>query len=152
MFTGTYRHTQPGTLMRITLGVGFVGCLALAARGDGEFAGFAGPAVAAGVLLICLFLFHALTVTVTRDAIELRFGVGLVHKRIPVDDIVAARAVRSPWYWGWGVRGMPGGWLFNVSGFDSVEIRLGSGRRYRIGTDEPAALLRAVEAVLASQP
>ena len=151
MTMDTYHHTQPGTLMRVGLGAGFVGCLAVAARMEAVAPrGAVTPAVVAAVLLACLALFHALNVSVSREDIVLKFGVGLVRKRIAVRTIVAAAAVRSPWYWGWGIRAMPGGWLFNVSGFDAVEVRLEDGRRYRIGTDEPAALLRAVEAAMAS--
>ena len=38
------------------------------------------------------------------------------------------------------------GWLFNISGFDAVEIVLKNGRRYQLGTDEPEELLAAVGA------
>ncbi len=34
--------------------------------------------------------------------------------------------------------------------YDAVEIQLKNGRRYRIGTDEPAELLGAVESVIAN--
>ena len=33
-------------------------------------------------------------------------------------------------------------------GFDAVEVGLNSGRRFRIGTDEPEALLAALESRL----
>ena len=97
MFTGTYHHTQPGTLMRIALGAGFVGCLVFVSRlQDVAPRAAATPAFVGAVLLVCLALFHALTVTVTRDVVMVTFGVGLVRKRIPVRDIVGASAVRSP--------------------------------------------------------
>ena len=37
------------------------------------------------------------------------------------------------------------GWLYNVSGFDAVELELASGKLCRIGTDEPGRLLHAIE-------
>jgi hypothetical protein len=38
--------------------------------------------------------------------------------------------------------------LWNVSGLDAIEFDLRSGRRFRLGTDEPEALARALETVL----
>ena len=48
--------------------------------------------------------------------------------------------VTTHWIYGWGIRWIPGGWLWNVSGLDGVELALVSGRRFRIGTDEPEQL------------
>jgi len=44
-----------------------------------------------------------------------------------------------------------GGWMYNVWGLDAVELNLTSGKVFRIGTDEPAELLAAVEQLIASQ-
>jgi hypothetical protein len=52
--------------------------------------------------------------------------------------------VKNHWYYGWGIRFWPGMTIFNVSGFDAVEITMQNGRRYRIGTDEPAQLERVL--------
>ncbi len=38
----------------------------------------------------------------------------------------------------------PWGWMFNVSGLDAVDIELKDGGRFRIGTDEPEELVRAI--------
>jgi hypothetical protein len=42
--------------------------------------------------------------------------------------------------------------LYNVSGTNAVEIKLRSGRRFRIGTDEPEALARALRMVIGGPP
>ena len=41
---------------------------------------------------------------------------------------------------GFGIRKVPGGWMWNVSGLDSVQLTFADGKRFRIGTDEPGAL------------
>ena len=97
------------------------------------------------VAALLLFVFSALTVEVDSDAIRLRFGIGLVRKRIPLAEVKGWRAVRNPWYTGWGIRLGPGYVLWNVSGRGAVELALESGRRFRVGTDEPAALVSAIE-------
>jgi len=35
-------------------------------------------------------------------------------------------------------------WIYNVSGFDAVEIKLKNGKTYRIGTDESQKLEQAI--------
>ena len=62
-----------------------------------------------------------------------------------MSDIRDAKAVKNRWYYGWGIRLSPHGWLFNVSGFDAVELEMANGVKYRIGTDEPDKLLAAIE-------
>ena len=101
------------------------------------------PLLIVGALL--LLVFSVLTVEVDAEAIRLRFGIGLVRKRIPLAEVKAWRTVRNPWYTGWGIRLGSGYVLWNVSGFDAVELDLASGRRFRVGTDEPATLASAIE-------
>jgi hypothetical protein len=49
-----------------------------------------------------------------------------------------------------GIRKIPGGWLYNISGADAVELTLKGGKRCRIGTDVPEELERAIEPALAA--
>lgn len=131
-----YARTQFGIAMVVALGTGIAGLVYLnetEARGTALL-------IAEVLLLACLGLFHSLTVEVDDDALALRFGIGVIRRRFPIAAIASVRVVRNPWYCGWGIRRIRGGWLFNVTGFDAVEIRLADGRRYRIGTDEPDRL------------
>ena len=144
-----YEHTQVGVLMR-----GMLGSMAAAAAVIALVMAFVTPSFAivpslvALILLLSLSVFHSLTVIVSRDQIKLVFGVGLIRKRFLVADVVGAAIVRNRWWYGWGIRITPHGWLYNVSGLDAVEIALRNGRKRRIGTDEPAELLAAIEAVI----
>ena len=99
-------------------------------------------------LIVVLALFGSLRVTVSDERIELSFGVGLIRKAIPVSSVRAVARARNPWYYGWGIRGLPNGILYNVSGFHAVELTLDDGRRVRIGTDEPDALVGALSKVV----
>ena len=86
------------------------------------------------------------TLTIEVDETELRhhFGLGFWRKRVPLDEIVDATRTTSTWIEGWGIRLTFRGMLYNVSGTDAVEFRLRSGRRFRLGTDEPDVLLAAL--------
>jgi hypothetical protein len=136
-----YRHTQPGWVVGSTVAGVLLLILALMPREDVSRV----PWPIAVVLALVLVVFGALTVEVHRDAIRLRFGIGLVRKTIPLARVRSWRPVRNPWYVGWGIRLGPGYWLWNVSGLSAVELVLADGRRFRIGTDEPEALSRAIE-------
>jgi hypothetical protein len=145
-----YEHTQPGTLVRVSM---VITLLVLA--GVGTLTLLEGAALAAiyfgvlaAVFVFILMLFQSLTVRVSRDEVALWFGIGLIRKRFETKDIQTAAAVQNRWFNGWGVRKIMGGWLYNVSGWDAVEIELADGRRYRIGTDEPQALLAAIQAAI----
>ncbi len=96
--------------------------------------------------IAALVLFYALTVEIKNSIISCRFGIGLIRKSISLSEIQTVRAVQNPWYAGWGIRWIPGQyWLWNVSGFEAVELTMKDGKRFRIGTDEPEALVRAIE-------
>jgi len=150
-----YENTQPGTFIRIMTGswVVFFGVLAgvMLALGEKE------AAIVLGVITVMLavingivfVLFHSLTVRISPSDIAISFGVGLIRKRFPIGDIRSVRTVRNRWYNGFGIRKIRGGWLYNVSGFDAIEIQLKNERKYRIGTDQPMKLLAAVESALA---
>ena len=135
-----YRHTQPGVLVLALMGPVILLSLALSVA-----TGWHPIAVGAVVVLLAvLFLFHSLTVEVTSRTVTLWFGPGLIRRSFPVRDIRGARSVKNRWYYGWGIRWTPHGWLYNVSGLDAVEIELGSGKSVRIGTDRPEELTTTI--------
>ena len=139
-----YRRRQFGTLVVTVL----VGSIAFIAIQSAQVGWHPVTVAVTAILLACLALFHSLTVEVSGERLALRFGVGLVVRRIPLAEIRGAAPVRNPWYYGWGVRLTPHGWLYNVSGLDAVELALAGGRRVRIGTDRPRELAAAVSAAL----
>jgi hypothetical protein len=146
----SYRHTQPGILMRNILG-GLTAVFAFLAFWLGASEPQAGVAfgLPALILLASLLLFHSLTVEIEQGWLRIRMGIGLIHRNFRIADIEYVEQVRNRWFYGWGIRLTPHGWLFTVSGLDAVQIRLRNGRNYRIGTDEPERLRSAIEAAKA---
>ena len=78
----------------------------------------------------------------------LHFGIGVFGKSFATKEVRRASIVRNHWYYGWGIRYTPHGWLFNVAGLNAVEIELHTGRKYRIGTDQPQQLHDAINAAI----
>jgi hypothetical protein len=95
-------------------------------------------------LLIALVLFYSLTVEIDETKLIVKFGFGIINKKFILKDIESCHTVKNHWYYGWGIRITPHGWLYNISGFDAVEIKMKNGKTYRIGTDEPKNLERAI--------
>ena len=145
-----YRHTQRAGLLQFLL-TGIV-VLALLFLIVATPAGSLRDPVALAVLIpvlavlaIVLVLFSSLTVEVDDEALRIAFGPGLVRHAWSLDR-VRSRTVRNPWWYGWGIHLTPGGWLYNVAGFEAVQVVLADGRRRRIGTDDPSGLAAAPEA------
>ena len=145
----TYRHTQPGTFTRATFAV-----LAVLFGIAAVYLGFGDPTaiwvfgLIGALMLAGLLLFHCLVVEIRHGYLRIRFGIGVIRKTIAVKDIESAETVRNRWWYGWGIKLTPHGWLFSVSGYDAVQVRLRNGRQYRIGTDEPERLFAAIEAAM----
>lgn len=104
--------------------------------------------VTATMVLIVLILvsFASLHVTIDQTHLAVKFGYGIYQKKFLLDDIQSAEVVKNKWYYGWGIRiwFWPRMCIYNISGFDAVELRLKNGKIYRIGTDEPKTLHQAI--------
>jgi hypothetical protein len=100
----------------------------------------------ATLAVIPALLFGALTVTVDQTSVRWAFGIGLIRKRMAIREIRSIRIVTTPWYAGWGIRLVPGGWLYNVAGRQAVELtHVGDGRTL-LGTNDPSGLYAALRA------
>jgi len=136
-----YHHTQIGTVTGGGLLFAVILCAGVLLAGFNW--------ITLGVLIlmaVLLPLFASLTVTVTAVELRFRLGIGPLGRRIPLADIESCEPVRNRWWYGWGIRFTPHGWLYNVSGLDAVELHLRNGKRLRIGTDEQGALCDAIRA------
>jgi hypothetical protein len=140
----SYSHTQRSPLLPFLATV-VVALVAVVAVFSDEPVMAVGVVFIAGALLFLLTLvFGRLSVDVALDHLRVAFGAGWPAKTVPFADVVSATAVRNRWWYGWGIRWIPRGRLWNVWGLDAVELELGNGRRFRIGTDEPDELLAAL--------
>lgn len=97
-------------------------------------------------IIAILISFTTLKIMINENYLRIKFGYGIFRKSFPLDEITSARTIKNHWYYGWGIKLWlwPKTWIFNVSGFDAVEIKMKDGKLYRIGTDEPKELERAI--------
>jgi len=138
----SYKHTQVGYLILIPILIVLVvlGYIFIVFLPAFQWAGY----LTIIILLVALVLFASLTVIIENTLLEIRFGIGLIRKKFSLDDFELVGVVKSPWYYGWGIRIIPNGNLYNVSGFYSVELRRNDGTVVRIGSDEPEKLEEAI--------
>lgn len=76
------------------------------------------------------------------------YGIGLIRIRFKIDKLEATQIIKTPWYYGLGIRVTPKGMLYNIQGSKAVEIKyLGNGKSksVMIGTAEPELLVKALE-------
>ena len=60
------------------------------------------------ILLMTLvgFSFYQLKTDVSNENIMLKFGIGIIQKRIDLNNVESVRVVRNKWFYGWGIRGL----------------------------------------------
>ena len=88
--------------------------------------------------------FLRLTVMVTRAELVLAYTFGWPRRRIERGRTISAVPYRIPWWYGWGIRRTPRGWMWNVWGRDAVLVTLTGGGEFLIGTDDPEGLVAAL--------
>ena len=138
----TYRHYQsPGWFML------FIPVFSVIVLFHATIGSFSVVWIVILIGLIVGTLFWGLTVEVNKDIIRLSFGFGIIHRSIPRERIATVTQVRNRWWYSLGVRLTPHGWMWNISGLDAVELTYHNGKKFRIGTDEPEALLEALKVV-----
>lgn len=141
-----YREEQPAVLLRIALGSTILLCLGLAialplaaaARGA-----FVAVAVLEAGLLALLWSYR---VEVSREALHVRFGPGLLGRSYPLARVREAAVARTLSA-GLRVRMKTVTWSAKPGG--AVELLLDDGWRVRIGSEKPERLLAAIEAARA---
>lgn len=141
--------TDTHTYLNVQLGYTIIGVIILVATfliyllnstqiGINEFQ------LAMVLLATSILMFATLTTQVTNDEVKLHMGLGIIRKTVKLTDINSHSKVRNKAWWGIGVRLIPNGWLYNVSGLNAVELKLANGRIVRIGSDEVDAFNQAI--------
>ncbi|MBN2357760.1 hypothetical protein JXO59_16740 [candidate division KSB1 bacterium] len=135
-----YKYTQTGYWIIVPLIIAAVILFATVPLDDYTMVHYA-------LLLLFIIvgvLFYSLTTEVKAGRILCYFGQGLINKEIRVTEIASCEPVKVPWYWGWGIRWTPIGWMYNISPTGGVKITFTSGKSFVIGSNEPEVLCDAI--------
>jgi hypothetical protein len=149
-----YKHTQFSYLMLVVTLAVFVFFAWIHITGSAEpDSTDSGPNFAITFLMaLILFILASLVslqVIIDGKYLRIKFSFGIYQKKFSLNDIMYAKTVKNHWHYGWGIRRWlwPKMWIYNVSGFDAVEIKLKNGKTYRIGTDEPEKLEQILQSI-----
>jgi len=137
-----YEHTQIGTLI-IIVSILVAILFAVIVLQTGFILSIF---IAMLVILFIVASFSSLHVAIDEKYLRIKFGYGIFRKKFLLKEITSVKSVKNKWYYGWGIRLWlwPKIWIFNISGFDAVEIKMKNGASYRIGTDESEKLKKAI--------
>ncbi len=138
-----YSHTQTSHMWIWIVAAFEAVAIVVLLLADADIAAIVAVIAVAAVLTVVGIMFSRLTVAVDDAAVRLAFGNGWPRKTIPWSKVMSAQQVRNRWWYGFGMRKIPGGWMWNVGGLDAVELRLETGKVFRIGTDDPGGLMSA---------
>lgn len=149
-----YRHRQIGLWYLIIIGALIFSLAVIPSVIAGEW--WVGAII--GVAFVLIYgAFGSLTTTVDDKELSVRFTFGWPRRVIAIKAIDHHEVARDRWYYGWGVRLIPGGMLYSVWGLDAVEVhyrdkKKSRDRMFRIGTDDARALDAAIAEAIAARP
>lgn len=100
-----------------------------------------------GLFLLIFILFYKLTVKVGNNKIQLLYGIGIIRINIKPRVIREIQVVKTPWYYGLGIRITPQGMLYNAHTLKAIKLTFEDDKpkTVLIGSPEPELLKQAIE-------
>ena len=99
--------------------------------------------------LLLILMFYKLTIEVYEGKIKLIYGIGLIQFRKTILAYVDVAEVKTPWYYGYGIRLTPMGWLYNIQGSQAIRLTyIGADKIQKniiIGTQFPNRLMTCIK-------
>jgi len=98
--------------------------------------------IIANLVFISIYLlFYGMQTKITQETLTVSFGIGLVKKKILLSRITGAKETHNNYLYGWGIRFIPNGMLYNISGNKAVELKFFDSKKIvRVGTQNTDTL------------
>ena len=94
--------------------------------------------VVVGLLILALVSFYSFSIQIADGKVNFWFGFGVGKRSIDIADIWSIEIVKTPWYYFWGIKSIPGGWLYSITpGGRALELVFMDNRVIHLGTDRP---------------
>ena len=108
--------------------------------------------ILAFTFFLCLSTFYKLTITVDSTHVSFKLGIGLFSKSYKISDLRSCMPVTNSAIYGIGIRWLPDGWLYNVSGLKAIELRFKhKASVIRIGTNKPDEISQLIQSLIRSE-
>jgi hypothetical protein len=147
-----YKYTQVGvaTILLILLAGVFTAYVVIAGLSSSP-----GPVqLGIGLLVVGLFIlalasFYSFTIQIVAGELTFWFGFGVGRKSFAINEIQSIDIVDTPWYYFWGIKSIPGGWLYSIApGGEALELVLGDSKKIQLGTNHPTEIKERIEILL----
>ncbi len=100
----------------------------------------------AGVFVLALASFYSFTIQIADGKLKFWFGFGVGGKSFPVEGIRSVETVKNPWYYLWGIKSIPGVWLYSIApGGRAIELIFKDNRKIHLGTNRPEEIKRRLD-------
>lgn len=101
------------------------------------------------IFLILLFFFYKMVIEIDGIHISFKLGIGIFGKSYQISEIESCKPVKDSFLNGWGIHKIHNGWLYNVSGFNAVELTFkNTGKRIWIGTNKPDEITEIITGLI----
>ncbi len=102
--------------------------------------------VVAGVFVLALASFYSFTIQIADGKLNFWFGFGVGGKSFPIEGIRSVETVKNPWYYFWGIKSIPGGWLYSIApGGRAIEMIFKDNRKIHLGTNRPEEIKQRLD-------
>ena len=109
--------------------------------------------VVAGVFVLLLASFYSFTIQIADGKLNFWFGFGAGRKSFPIAEIRSVEIVKNPWYYLWGIKSIPGGWLYSIApGGRVIELLFKDNRVIQLGTNRPEEVKRSLDEAIGRSP
>jgi hypothetical protein len=146
----TRKYTQFGTLSVIVMGsclIIFIVMMIISGFNDLALIGIL--SFIALIMIICLLIFYKLTIYIDDNYIQFKLGIGLIAKKYLISEIQSCKSVRNNPLYGIGIRKIPKGWLYNVSGLSAIELTFKNQKtNIRIGSNQPDEIAEVISRMI----
>lgn len=149
----TKKFTQFGTFYVIVMLPIFIfSLIMLFMKGFDNFVMGAVFSILAVSLLICLLIFYKITIYINETYISFKLGIGLVSKKYLIADIKSCKPVKNEPLFGIGIKIIPNGMLYNVSGLQAIELTFKNRKsKIRIGTNQPEEIASTINKMIENE-
>ncbi len=133
-----YKRTQSGIIITAILGVILIAILSVFIwQADSKQIPWPVITTLALLFLFTLLSFYKLTITITKETIEAKFGIGIIKRVLNIKDInyESIEKIKVPALYGIGIRLTPHGWLYNVSIGHAIKIKTDT-KTFFVGTED----------------
>ena len=146
----TKKYTQFGTLSVIVMSSCLIFCIVtMIISGFNDLAPIGILSFVALIMIICLLIFYKLTIYIDETFIHFKLGIGLIAKKYLISDIQSCKPVHNNPIYGIGIRKIPKGWLYNVTGLSAIELSFKNQKSIvRIGTNQPDKIAEVIRGMI----